>query len=307
MIKESIIYHTNYLPEGTKINQRCYHIIEEIEEIPLCKECNLNRVNFSNRNKEWRYLDFCSTKCGRINKDVIEKYKTTNRERYGVDNFSKTDMFRKKMLSINREKYGTDWYMTSDDFREKSIKTSLLKYESTSYVKSKYYKDKIQKTYRLRYGVDWYSKSEDFIIKFRKTCLERYGFEHFMLSPHFSNSAKIQFKNYILPSGELIKIQGYENFALDILFKEYSENDILVSNSDIRSHLGVFNYMYEDKNRTYLPDIYIKSSNKIIEVKSKWTYELEIEKNILKRKSCIDNGISFEFWIFNRYGELIII
>ena len=68
-IKKSIINFTSFLPEYSKMNQRCFHIIEDLNEIPLCKECGVNIVNFNNRNKEWRYLDFCSTSCGTKNKD----------------------------------------------------------------------------------------------------------------------------------------------------------------------------------------------------------------------------------------------
>ena len=62
-IKSDIIKLTNFLPDDIKINQRCYHILQDIIEIPLCKECKSKRVNFNNRNKDWIYLEFCSTKC----------------------------------------------------------------------------------------------------------------------------------------------------------------------------------------------------------------------------------------------------
>ena len=45
--------------------------------------------------------------------------------------------------------------------------------------------------------------------------------------------------------------------------------------------------------------IYIKSINKIIEVKSIWIYNLHKEKNILKSQACINKGYDFEFWIFD--------
>lgn len=306
-LKSCVVKHTINLPIYAKINQRCYHIINDIDEIPLCKECGDNYVNFSNRDKEWRYLEFCSAKCGRINKDVIKKYKITNIKKYGVDNFSKTDLFKNKMINENREKYGVDWYQQSKDFKLKSIKTCLDKYGVTSYVKTNDFKSKVRETILIKYGVDWYTKSIDFTNKFKKTCLDKYGFEHFMISPIFSKSSKKQFKDYKLPSGKIIKIQGYEHFALDILLGQYSENDILVSNSEIRNEIGILNYFMDDKDRIYIPDIYIKSCNKIIEVKSKWTYEIEIDKNELKKKSCLDNNILFEFWIFNKFGKLTII
>lgn len=47
IIKKSIIEFTNFLPIDTKFNQRCFHIMNDIHDIPICKECGENRVNFN--------------------------------------------------------------------------------------------------------------------------------------------------------------------------------------------------------------------------------------------------------------------
>jgi hypothetical protein len=47
----------------------------------------------------------------------------------------------------------------------------------------------------------------------------------------------------------------------------------------------------------YYPDFYIKNENKIIEVKSEYTYNSDLEINLLKKQSFIDNDINFEFVI----------
>lgn len=60
-----------------------------------------------------------------------------------------------------------------------------------------------------------------------------------------------------------------------------------------------------EKDRIYLPDIYIKPENRIIEVKSEYTYNLELEKNLLKKEACIKSNLSFEFWIIDSKGKLI--
>ena len=61
----------------------------------------------------------------------------------------------------------------------------------------------------------------------------------------------------------------------------------------------------ESQSKIYLPDIYIKTYNKIIEVKSKYTYLIEESKNIVKKETCISMGIDFEFWIIDKKGKLI--
>jgi hypothetical protein len=63
--------------------------------------------------------------------------------------------------------------------------------------------------------------------------------------------------------------------------------------------------MFENKERVYFCDIYISKENKIIEVKSQYTYEKELERNILKKEACIRYGYAFEFWIYDPKSKLI--
>lgn len=104
-------------------------------------------------------------------------------------------------------------------------------------------------------------------------------------------------KDYIMPSGKIIKIQGYENKALDILLKKYDESDIIIGIKNINNEIGRITYLYENVYHIYLPDIYIKSTNTIIEVKSNWTYNYQVEKNELKKQACLNNNLNFEFMI----------
>lgn len=339
-IKSDIISFTNFLPDETKFNQRCFHILSELEHIPLCKECKLNKVNFNNRNRDWKYLDFCSIRCGRINKETVEKYKKTHLEKYGADNITKTEYFRDIMKDMNRERYGVDWYFESEEFRNKSILSCLKKYGFSNYTKTDEFKIKLREKMLEKFGVDWYSKSSEFKEKFRKTSIKKFGVEHPMLNTKFKEKVSktindkygqkwyvltkkfkvdsfdikerrygspvgYKSKEYLLPSGRIIKVQGYENFALDILLKNYTEDDISVSYFEIKEEIGIINYLMDEINRIYLPDIYIKSENKIIEVKSEYTYNLELEKNILKKQACLSIDLAFEFWIMDPKGKLI--
>ena len=45
-------------------------------------------------------------------------------------------------------------------------------------------------------------------------------------------------------------------------------------------------YTIDDIIHRYFPDLYIKSINKIIEVKSSYTYNYDLEKNLLIEESC---------------------
>ena len=78
---------------------------------------------------------------------------------------------------------------------------------------------------------------------------------------------------------------------------DYNEDDIIVGVQNIIDEIGFFHYEYENETRRYYPDIYIKSENRVIEVKSTYTFNKEKEKNLLKRESVLNKNINFNFII----------
>lgn len=82
-----------------------------------------------------------------------------------------------------------------------------------------------------------------------------------------------KYKKYIFPSGKSVNYQGYENVALDELIKMYNEDDI----ENNRQKIPKIQYILNNKVCYYYPDIYIKSQNLIIEVKSVY---LHIKNNL---------------------------
>lgn len=109
-----------------------------------------------------------------------------------------------------------------------------------------------------------------------------------------------QTKNYILPSGKICMIQGYENFCLDDLIynENIKEDDLLVGIKDI--YCFSF-YSENEKEKFYYPDIFIKSLNKFIEVKSKLTINIKNKENQLKWESVARNGYEIEIRIYDLY------
>ncbi len=105
------------------------------------------------------------------------------------------------------------------------------------------------------------------------------------------------YKDYILPSNKIVAIQGYENIALDELFlnNKYKEEDIITNRRD----MPIIKYYLNGTMHQYFPDIMIISENKIIEVKSNYTYKLHLIKNIMKALATRNDGFSFEFWIYD--------
>lgn len=104
-----------------------------------------------------------------------------------------------------------------------------------------------------------------------------------------------------MPSGEIRKVQGYEPFALDKLIKTNSETDILTNRKDVPR----ISYTIGDKIHYYFPDIYIPSENRIIEVKSTWTYKCK-EDNIQEKKKATEKaGYNYEIWVYDGKGNKI--
>lgn len=265
---------------------------------------------------------------------AMEKIRTNNRERYGTDYYTSSEEFKKKSKETfnrnygghptklkstrdkkkktNIERYGFSNPLLNPVVKEKSMVTNNEKYGGNSSMCSAEIRDKSRATNRKNHGVDWYVQSDEFKKKFTETMLARYGVEHAMhYTESFEKSLSTSYKKkiFFFPSGRTEKIQGYEGFAIiDLLNSGYSEDDIIVSNKEIEKYTSKIWYYdkYVNKNKKYYPDVYIVSENKIIEVKSKYTYETNIVLNKLKKKASIEMGLSFEFWVYDSSGKKII-
>ena len=80
---------------------------------------------------------------------------------------------------------------------------------------------------------------------------------------------------------------------------------MFISNSDIKKQIGVINYIYKNRYYVYYPDLYIKSKNKVIEIKSKYTLTNHLQILSLKKKSVIERGLYFDIIVMNYKGENI--
>jgi len=107
------------------------------------------------------------------------------------------------------------------------------------------------------------------------------------------NNQSYKFHEITTPSGNIIRLQGYEPIKYQQLLDDgYKEEDILHKKSDVPE------IWYEyDGRRRYYPDFYIPKDNLIIEVKSKYTYLIEEDKNKEKFKAVKKLGYKFQLEI----------
>jgi len=176
------------------------------------------------------------------------------------------------------ERYGTSYFSQSEEIKNKKINTCMNKY-----------------------GVDNPSKLKSVKNKKRKTCLTNYGVDNPSKSIEIQSkkSSNTLNKVVISPNGKIYHADGYEPIALRELFQlGYSGDDVL-TRSEIKSIIGVIRYEYDKKNKIYHPDIYVKSENKIIEVKSEYWFHRDYLLNMKKKSTCEDIGLHFEFWIYD--------
>jgi hypothetical protein len=264
---------------------------------------------------------------------VKEKKRETNLERRGVEYAFQSVEVKQKIRETNLERRGVEYQSQSDEVKQKIRKTNLERRVVENPFQSKEVKQKIRKTNLERRGVEYPSQSVEVKQKIREKNVEKYGYEY----PHqtqevkekiqksykkywmdnfgVENSSQVpevfekiqknsrKFKFYILPSGKELKIQGYENYALDSLVQFYTEDEIVVGAGNVPR---IF-YPFQNKIKRYYTDIYIPKNNLLIEVKSDYTMEKELEKNLAKRKACIEEGYDFQFWIYNKKLNLQIV
>lgn len=113
-----------------------------------------------------------------------------------------------------------------------------------------------------------------------------------------------RYKEIILPSGKIVKVQGYEGTAVFKLLNDgYNEDDLYIGAINIHKEIGHIMYYWNNKIKKYYPDIYIKSENKIIEVKSPFTFNLNEELIYAKKDACINANLNFSFMIIDQSND----
>jgi hypothetical protein len=190
----------------------------------------------------------------------------------------------------------------SDDLGEEKYKLNHKKIKDSALLDDEV-KKKMKETCLIKYGGSP-MQNKDIQQKSINTNLQKYGVaypaQNMDIFEKTQHSLK-KYKKYKMPSGEIRNIQGYEHYAIDNLLKIYTEEQIKTERKDIPR----ISYNYNNKTKYYFPDIFIPHENKIIEVKSKWIYDLQHDINNTKAEYTKTAGYNFEFWIFDKNGKII--
>lgn len=261
-------------------------------------------------------------------KSILEKRKATNIAKFGVDNVSKTEDVKAKLRlttaataeirtrktkETNLKNHGVESTNSLQAVKDKKKEIFIEKYgvdhqlkipsiaASVSKKNSENAKERLAKaavTNLEKYGYKNPSSNIDVKQRRTDTMIERFGVENASQNAEVhakkvKNSYKS--KQYVMPSGNVVFVQGYEPRALDELLKEYTEDEIII---ETKLTPRITYVSRDGKEHYYFPDFYIPKDNLIIEVKSEWTYTQNKTVCDIKRDATVAAGYSYRFMIF---------
>jgi hypothetical protein len=293
----------------------------------FCRICTVN-------NRRIKLEKTCMERFGVINpfqnKDIIENIKDNYIKKYNVDHPSKIQTVKDKKVEKSLKQYGVKNVFQSDIIKNKIKDTNQRKYGCNFIAQNKDIKSRMDATLFKNYGVKSPLQNSDIQARAKNTCFKNHGVEYSFQSSLIREKSKktsqekygcdmpcqniniynklqknaFSCKKYILPSGKVWNVRGFEPYALDELLKFFTEEEIKVKPVDIPR----IEYIFENKKHYYFPDIYIPKENKIIEVKSTWTYKLKPKIIKAKGDMCKEKGYNYEIWIYdNKKNKTLIL
>lgn len=237
----------------------------------ICIICN-NKTNWNKGNAF--YPIYCSKRCALIGYS----------KKYGVTNLAHVPKFQKKKEQTCIEKYGVTTISQASQIKEKLKNSWANRTQEEINERS----TKTKNTCLQKYGVDSPIKVESIKRQMHQTMLDKYGVEHALQNRELLNKALennlFTYKTYKLPSGKILRLQGYEPQFLDFVFSKnvISENEIQ------HEPFGIEYIDITGKPRHYFPDFLITKFNLIVEVRSKWTDQFDI--NSEQKRNAVEHA-----------------
>jgi hypothetical protein len=268
-------------------------------------------INLVNPNSHLRIIAICEI-CGKEKSVIIKNYwvqrnrsskkiytchdcssiknKQTRREKYGDENFTN----RKKAKETLLKKYGVNHISKIPGHYEKINRTMNKRY-GKHFSKTPEFIKKFSKTVNNHFGVNYPMQSETVKKKTRETLKSRYGVEN--ISQLRSNFEKIQESSLRINEFKDTGLKYQGSFELDFLEKFYDKIHI--------ENAPSIKYLFEGKNHIYFPDFYIKTLNLIIEIKSSYFYNKDVEKIKQKEIALKKEGFNYLLILDKNYDKFI--
>lgn len=238
------------------------------------------------------YRRFCGKRCAATDEVTQTKRQITSNDRWG-GHHTRNSKWQQEFV---------DRCKTRGSY-EKMQYTFSTKYGVSNRFALPKVKEAIAKSNLAKYGVVNPMQNSDVRNKMKRTCLSRYGVEHPMQCPQIFDKcqeglakSRYALKSITMPSGAIRKVQGYEPFIIGYYLQAgITEEDLLTDKKDV----PVISYEFEGKKRIYYPDVFIKSRHLLIEVKSTYTWQKEIDKNVAKHLAAVEAGYQHSIVIWD--------
>jgi hypothetical protein len=232
-----------------------------------------------------------------------DKAKATMIEKYGIEYTMQSQEFKDKTKLTCMEKYGVENVMQSQEFKDKAKATMIEKYGVEHAMQSQEFKDKTKLTCMEKYGVEHAMQSQESKEKFKETMIKRYGVEHALQCSEIfkkQQSSSFSTKSFTFLSGTSCSYQGYEHFYIQEMLDQGKTKEYIIK---CWTEKPVIKYMFEGEKHVYYPDGFLEDENKVIEIKSEYTFYKDFEKNLAKFDACIDQGYIVELAVFTPSGD----
>lgn len=176
---------------------------------------------------------------------------------------------------------------------------SNIKRKETYDKKSEEEKQKVRDKQRKSHLSKTENEQQETMERRKKTNIEKFGVDNPSKNSEMMNEIikrRFKLKEYKLPSGKVINLQGYEPQALDMLLEIYEEKDIWY---EVLNMPEIW-YKLNDIWHRYYPDFYIPKDNLIVEVKCPWTLNQDYDINMAKFESVENYGFKFKLIIIEK-------
>jgi hypothetical protein len=262
----------------------------KVEDLPTYSKCEINvKCDDCDTLSKVMYINYTKLikKFGKYRCFTCGKAKSKNTciEKYGVDNPTKLKEISNKI---------SDTYKNKSDGEKiklvENLKKSIFDKYGDWFTKTDEYKSKVKESNIYKYGMD-HRSTKTFKNKVKDTIMSKYGV--YNVSQIEVSYKKSWFGN---------KINGVHHSGL--LYQGTYELDFLEKYFDsvIIEKIKPIKYELNDNTHYYHPDFYLPKYNLIIEIKSSYTYNYDLEKNLKKKEYSLKNGYNFLFIIDKDYS-----
>lgn len=207
------------------------------------------------------YNLYCSSECAVRS----EKHRKAVSERFVGDREKFLNSLEKRKITLSK--------ISEEEKKERSKKIALG-------LKQKYGEDYFSKKTKLQWERRTQEDIDLMVAKANATKLKN-GTSH--IPPYKTANREV------VIGEKVFRVQGYEDIALNLLSEIVNVNEIKIGKEVPRINLST--------GKKYYPDIYI--NNLLIEVKSEYTYEINLEENLLKQSDSKKAGYDHIFLVIH--------